>query len=327
MRKNSNWLRNWIVLFLILLTFFFGAKFIWNNLNSPVNEKDAEPLAFVITKGEGISSIAEKLEKEGFIKSANIFKLKLYLSGNSKIEAGDFKLSPSMNTNKIIETLSKGSVDKWVTLIEGLRVEEMAEKLSKELGVKSDEFIEAAKNKEGYLFPDTYLFNPKSSPQDIVSRMEENFNSKITDDLRAKFAQQGLSLKDAVILASIVEREGRSDKVRTEIAGILLKRLNLDYGLNADATLQYALGYQPAEKSWWKRHLTSQDKLIDSQYNTYKYKGLPPGPISNPGLSSLRAVANANPNTPYLYYYHDSEGNSHYARTLEEHNDNVATYP
>lgn len=325
MKKNNNLLRNWISLFLILLLVFFGVKFLWSSLNSPVNSQNQEVKAFVIAPGEGTSSIASRLEKEGFIKSANVFKLKLFLSGDSKIEAGDFKLSPSMNTNEIIEALSKGSIDKWVTLIEGLRVEEIAEKLNKEIGVSEDEFIAVAK--EGYMFPDTYLFNPDSSVSDIAARMEENFNSKVTDKLKNKFSQKGLSLDEAVNLASIVEREGRSDKVRTEIAGILLKRLNTDMGLNADATLQYALGYQPEEKTWWKRHLTSQDKLVESLYNTYKYRGLPPAPISNPSLSSLEAVGNSNPNTPYLYYYHDSEGNSHYARTLEEHNENIATYP
>ena len=98
-------------------------------------------------------------------------------------------------------------------------------------------------------------------------------------------------------------------------------------GLNADATLQYALGYQEKEKSWWKRHLSSEDKKVDSPYNTYLYRDLPPAPICNPSSSSLIAVANADLDTPYLYYYHDSKGNSHYAKTLEEHNQNVANNP
>lgn len=111
------------------------------------------------------------------------------------------------------------------------------------------------------------------------------------------------------------------------VASILLKRLKIDMGLNADATIQYALGYQPEEKSWWKRHLTAADLKIDSPYNTYLYKGLPPTPICNPSLSSLTAVANADPKTPYLYYYHDSEGNSYYAKSLDEHNANVTNHP
>jgi UPF0755 protein len=128
-------------------------------------------------------------------------------------------------------------------------------------------------------------------------------------------------------LASLVEREGRSPQVRTEIAGILLKRYNMGMKLDLDATLQYALGYQPQEKSWWKRHLTRDDKEIDSPYNTYTHRDLPPTPICNPSLSSLEAVANANPKTPYLYYYHDSKGNSYYAKTLEEHSNNVNNHP
>ena len=98
-------------------------------------------------------------------------------------------------------------------------------------------------------------------------------------------------------------------------------------GLNADATIQYILGYQPNEKSWWKRHLTRDDLKVPSPYNTYLYVGLPPTPICNPSLSSLTAVASADPSTPYLYYYHDSKGISHYGKTLDEHNQNVANYP
>ena len=98
-------------------------------------------------------------------------------------------------------------------------------------------------------------------------------------------------------------------------------------GLNADAAIQYALGYQSGEKSWWKRHLTSEDLKVESPYNTYLYRGLPPTPISNPSLSSLQAVASADSKTPYLYYYHDSKGNSYYAATLEEHSQNIVNNP
>ena len=124
-----------------------------------------------------------------------------------------------------------------------------------------------------------------------------------------------------------MEREARSDQARTDVASILLKRFKIGMGLNADATIQYMLGYQKNEKSWWKRNLTKDDKKVDSPYNTYLYRGLPPAPICDPGLSSLTAVANADSDTPYLYYYHDSEGNSYYTKTLEEHNQNVANYP
>ena len=157
--------------------------------------------------------------------------------------------------------------------------------------------------------------------------MRKTFDSRFTDTLRSQIRSKGLTQDQGVILASIVEREGRSEEVKRMIASILLKRFKIGMGLNVDATVQYALGYQPQEKSWWKRNLSKDDLQIDSIYNTYLHAGLPPTPISNPGLSSLQAVANADPSILYLYYYHDSKGNSYYAKTLEEHNQNVANHP
>ncbi len=215
--------------------------------------------------------------------------------------------------------------EKKVTLLEGWRKEEMATKLNKELGIKNQDFLKVAK--EGYMFPDTYFFEENASASAVAKRLEDTFELKYSDDLKAKIKKLGLTEEEGVILASIVEREARSDAVRTKVAGILLKRFKIDMGLNADATIQYALGYQEDEKSWWKRHLSLDDLKIKSPYNTYLYKGLPPTPICNPSLSSLKAVASADPKTPYLYYYHDSQGNSYYAKTLEEHNNNVANHP
>ena len=126
-------------------------------------------------------------------------------------------------------------------------------------------------------------------------------------------------------MASIVEREARSQKVRTEVAGILLKRFNINMGLNADATLQYILGYQPEEKSWWKRNLTSEDKKVESPYNTYNNPGLPPTAIANPGLASIEAVFKA-PENDYLYYIADKTGKSHFAETFEDHAANISRY-
>lgn len=134
-----------------------------------------------------------------------------------------------------------------------------------------------------------------------------------------------LSLGQVIILASIVEREGRSAEDRPIIAGILLKRLKADWPLQTDATLQYALGYQAREKSWWKKSLTLEDKNVRSAYNTYLNPGLPPGPISNPGIESIKAVIYPK-ESEYWYYLHDPAGSVHYATTIEEHNANVAQY-
>lgn len=326
--QRKNQLNRLFGLVVLLLILFFIGRWYWRTLQDPVDPHDTQVKAFVIQKGESTSSIAQRLQKEGLIKSAWVFKLVLKDSGKSgQIQAGDFKLSSSMNMSGVIEALSKGATDVWVTLIEGLRNEEYAEKLNQVLGVKKEDFLKAAKGKQGYLWPDTYLINKDANVSDIVALLEKTFNKKYSIEMRSKIRNLGLSEEQGVILASIVEREARSDKARTQVASILLKRFKVGMGLNVDAGVQYGLGYQQSEKSWWKKSLTHDDLKIDSVYNSYLYKGLPPTPICNPGLASLNAVANADLNTPYLYYYHDSKGNSYYAESLEEHNENVAEHP
>ncbi len=292
---------------------------------SPVsNQKETK--VFVISKGEGFSSVTDRLKKENLIRASLAFSLLGKQSGLAgQIKAGTFKISPSYKAEEILKIITDNPIDNWVTLLEGWRIEEMADKLSEQDLVEREQFIKVAK--EGYIFPDTYLFPKDYSAKQIAEVTMDNFEKKYTPELRFKIKALGLTDDEGVILASIVEREARSDQARTMAASILLKRLKIGMGLNADATIQYALGYQPQEKSWWKRHLSKEDLKIDSPYSTYLYQGLPPAPISNPGLASLKAVANADSSVPYLYYYHDSKGNSHYAKTLEEHNQNVASNP
>lgn len=312
-----------IAIILCLLFLFLLARGFWTNqlerVSSDTNEK-----SFVISKGESFSQVSKRLNKEGLIKSSVLFNIFSKQSGNShKIQSGTFKLSPSMSAEEVLKKITGNPSDDWVTILEGWRIEEIASKLNEQLGINNNEFLKVAK--EGYMFPDTYLFPKDYSEAQIAEIMMDNFDKKYSEELRSKIKSKGLTEYEGVILASIVEREGRSQGVRMMIASILLKRLNIGMGLNADATLQYALGYQEEEKSFWKRHLTSEDKKVESPYNTYLYRGLPPKPIANPSLSSLKAVADADPGTPYLYYYHDTKGNSHYAKTLEEHNINIAT--
>lgn len=325
MRKGNTG-RSFLVILSLTIFLIFTAISYWNYLKSPINSR-GEIRAFVIQRGESISTVAQRLQKEGFIKSALVFKLVLRSKGDNQIEAGDFKLSTAMSLEEIIKAFKSGPVDKWVTLIEGLRVEEIAQELNEKLKIKNDKFIKAAKKHEGYLFPDTYLFNMDATVEDIVSILRANFDKKYTEEIQAKIQKLGLTPHQGVILASIVEREARTEEPRRMAASILLKRFRIGMGLQADATIQYILGYQKDEKSFWKRHLTKDDLNVDSPYNTYLYAGLPPGPICNPSLMSLVAVANAELDTPYLYYYHDSKGNSHYATTLQEHNNNVADNP
>lgn len=318
-------MRKVITLIIILLVVILLAKGWWDSQFLPVSS-DNTTKVFIIAKGVRVSEIAKKLKTENLIKSELAFKM--YVKQNNltnNLQAGSYKLSPSMSVSDIVKALRVGSEDVWVTLLEGWRVEEMAEKLNQQLGVDQKEFIKNAK--EGYMFPDTYLFPKEATVGYITDKLKKTFDSRLTDELRSEIRSQGLTEEEGIILASIVEREGRSDQVRTMVASILLKRFKIGMALNADATLQYALGYQKQEKSWWKRQLSREDKRIVSPYNTYLHAGFPPTPIANPGLSSLKAVANANSATPYLYYYHDSNGKSYYAKTLEEHNRNVSNFP
>ncbi len=309
----------------VLAVILFLAYSWWNSRLDPVDGNDKTSKMVVVAKGQGLTEIAEKLETERLIRSASAFTDYMQEQGlDNKIQTGSFKLSPSMSAQEIVATLTSQPGDSWVTLLEGWRVEEMAEKLNKDLGIKKEDFLKKAK--EGYMFPDTYLFPKEVTVDQIITTLEDTFEQRYSEDLRKKVIANGLTEEQGVILASIVEREARSDEVRRMVASILLKRFKIGMGLNADATIQYALGYQSDEKSWWKKRILYEDLEIDSPYNTYIHVGLPPKPIANPSLSALKAVANADSSTPYLYYFHDSKGNSYYGKTLEEHNRNVENH-
>ena len=160
----------------------------------------------------------------------------------------------------------------------------------------------------------------------VIKIFEENFSRRFDNELNEKAINKGLSVQEAVTLASLVEREARFAEDRQKVASVILKRLGNGMKLDIDATVQYVLGYQPEEKNWWKKELSLDDLDIDSPFNTYRNAGLPPGPIANPGLASIKAVLDADVNTLYLYYVSDKSGHLHFARTFEEHNENIRKY-
>lgn len=290
-----------------------------------VSPTDKSVKIFVIDKGESVDEIIASLEKENLIRSKTVFYLILKQTGiDKRVQAGDFRLSPSMTAMEIAESLTKGTLDTWVTVIEGLRKEEIAQIFSKELNIPEIEFIKTTK--EGYLFPDTYLFPKDADVNTVAEILQKNFDSKFTADLRAKMNAKKLTLNQVMTIASLVEREARLDADRKEVASIIYKRYKEDWNLQIDATVQYIVGYQTKSKTWWKKDLTLEDLAIDSPYNTYKKIGLPPGPICNPGLSSIVAAVEADDSTPYWYYISDKNGKMHYSKTLEEHDANIAKY-
>ncbi len=317
------------ILILSMILIFGGYSWYKSYEASPV-DKNAKVEIFVIKPGETPTDVAMRLENEGIIRSSKVF-LKEFMTGDDQIiQPGDFKISAAMTPKEIIEKFQAGSVDNRVTFLEGWRVEQMAQKLEKEMGIKQADFLKVAK--EGYMFPDTYFFNPDATAQTIAGTMQGTFDKKFDADLKQKIKALGLTESQAVILASLVEREGRSDKVRQEVASIMLKRMKMGMKLDIDATVRYAMDTQLYKSNseldkWWGAITQDDYSGVKSPYNTYLNNSLPPAPICNPSLSSLKAVANADASTPYVYYYHDSQGNSYYAKTLEEHVQNHSTHP
>lgn len=329
-KKKRNPILGLFILVLILaLIGFFGFKAYMGYLKSPA-DSNGKQIAFVINPGETITDVANELETKGIIRSAMAFKMSAKDADLTEVKVGDFIVSPSMTHTEIIDVLKGGSTDIRVTLLEGWRVEQIAKELNEKLKINEAEFIAAAKENEGYLFPDTYFFHPDASIETIISTMRNNFDRKYTAELQNKIKAQGLTPEEGVILASMVEREGRSAKVRTEVAGVLLNRLEMGMKLDIDATVQYAKDTQKIKngtlEKFWEPILIADYQGVNSPFNTYTNNGLPPAPIANPSLMSLQAVADADPNSEYVYYFHDAQGNSYYAKTLEEHNANVANH-
>jgi len=291
----------------------------------PIDKHTEKSIIFVINPGESLDSIINNLSKSDLIRNRIVFYLVVKQLGiEREIQAGDFRLSQSMNAFEVANQLTHGSIDIWVTIPEGLRKEEIAEIMSKTFDISETEFNTLAQ--EGYLFPDTYLIPKKPDSEQIIKLMRSTFDSKYTKELQSQARLNGLTDEEVVILASIVEREAKFDQDREQIASILLRRYREKYPLQVDATIQYALGYQTSENRWWKSSLTYADLEIESQYNTYTNIALPPTPISNPGIASIQAIINADQNTPYKFYLSEPVGTTHYSKTFEEHQRNIEKY-
>jgi len=294
---------------------------VWFYLNVQAPGINRDFKNFLIQKGTSASQIGTNLEQAGFIKSALAFKIYVKVTGQSgKILTGEYRLAKAMTLFQIVSQLTHGPTELWVTIPEGLRREEIATRFTTGLDrdpTFTSQFLEASKGEEGMLFPDTYLFPKDASASSVVNKMVRTFDSKTSGFT----ASAGLTFNQRIILASILERETKTDAERPVVAGIVINRIKAGMPLQVDATVQYAIG---TPKDWWPI-LGLTDLKVSSPYNTYKFKGLPPGPIASPGLSSLTAAFNPTP-SDYFYYIHDTTGQIHYAKTLEEHNANIAKY-
>ncbi len=345
----------WSVLLLLFLGLAVGAvvggmviRERLQNLSfaTPVPRQPGEEVFFEVRPGETTGEIAQRLYEEGLIRSPFLFQLRARLTGaDRQLQAGTYRLRAGMTDGELLEALQHSPVEeRTVTVPEGWRREEIAELLAREGLVPSPEaFLEAAvvgeayadfefladlepgTPLEGYLFPDTYRIPVGYAPEQIVRLFLTNFERRVwTREVRDQLQASGRTLQEVVILASLVEREAVVDEERPLIAGVFYNRLELGMPLQTDPTVQYALGYQPDEGTWWKTELTFDDLKVESPYNTYLHPGLPPGPICNPGLASIQAALNP-AETDYLYFVAKTDGSGEhlFARTLEEHNENI----
>ena len=316
----------------------------WRGINDPAGRDEAE-VVFTVAPGDGVEAIGEKLKAAGLIGSDLYFKIYAALAkAGGKLQAGEYALSPGMNIKEVVSRLINGqslSQEATIKIIEGWTIDDIGEYLNKQ-NLPGDDFMRLAKTYisewpfefprygffdsaparvdfEGYFFPDTYRIYRDSSAEDIIKKMFDNFDAKLTPDLRAEIGQQGKTIHEIVTMASIVEREVMDDSERPIVAGILYKRLAIGMRLEVDSSINYITGKNNPQS-------TLEDLSIDSPYNTYMYYGLPPGPISNPGMASIEAAIYPVA-SDYLFYLNRLDtGETIFSRTLDEHNANKYKY-
>ncbi len=304
-----------------------------DDLTTPLDVNGLER-PFRIEPGESVSSIANRLEGEFFISNADVFlDYAIYTGIDLTIQSGDFALSPAQSIMDIAQSLQKFSpTDAVLTILPGWRMEEIAASLpTSGLDISPEDFLAAGNTPpqilqpiapgtmEGFFFPDSYTFPRETTLDQLLDVIGRNFTAKLTTDLQNGFTAQNLTVYEAVTLASIVQREAVHVEEAPLIASVYLNRLAIGMKLDADPTIQYALGYQFDTGSWWKSPLSFADLEVISPYNTYQNPGLPPTPISNPGIEALTAVAFPQ-ESPYYYFRAACDGSGYhiFAETFEE---------
>jgi UPF0755 protein len=319
----------------------YSAKLLWYDglLTTPLHSNGIEQ-TFTIDPGESVISIASRLQSTGLIRDADAFRDYLIYSGlDTSIQSGSYQLSPALSAIDIARELQDATSSEIIfVILPGWRMEEIAASLpTSGLPITPEEFLTLTKSPhpdfdfltgantvEGFLYPDSYILARNTSVTEMVNALVRNFAQHLTSELVTGFGNQGLTIYQAVILASIVEREAVRAEEKPLIASVYLNRLRIAMKLDADPTVQYALGYDFPSGSWWKNPLGLNDLQYDSPFNTYIYAGLPPAPISNPSLESLQAVAFP-AETTYYFFRARCDGSSYhsFAQDFEEHLNNA----
>lgn len=331
--------------FIIAAIIFIMGFLVWG-IYLPKDSFSDKEISFQIKKGEGSREISLNLERAGLIKWAPLFRLyALTIGAGGNLQAGSYSLNSGMNVPQIVAKFIRGDVIKdFLTIPEGWDLRDIGTAFEKKGMFKADDFWQLAgfpgvdysksphlpdpkdfsgefpflREKpdnvglEGYLFPDTYQTGSRQSPESMIKTMLANFDKKLTMDLRAEINRRGKTIFEIVTMASLIEKEVRTQSDKARVSGILWKRLKIGMPLQVDATVSYITGKPGTE-------LSKSDMQTDSPFNTYKHKGLPFGPISNPGMESIRAALYPE-DSQDLYYLSAPDGTTIFSRTLEEHN-------
>jgi UPF0755 protein len=324
-----------VVLALLLIGAGAGAWF-YSGVDRPFKGYDAPELFVEIPQGTGSIAIGKLLADAGVVRDVNSFRLALWLTGSGRrLQAGEYRFDRPISARQVADRIARGDVFvRPITFPEGLTIKQMGALYESKAFGPAEEFIAAAKNAalvsavdpdakdlEGYLFPDTYKLPRRSTADQLVGRMVTGFMKTLTPDLLEKTEARGLTIRQVVTLASIVEKETGNPEERPRVAAVYTNRLKLGMGLQCDPTVIYAL----ERAGRYNGNLTRENLQYDSPYNTYRYPGLPPGPIASPGRASLAAAASP-ADVPYLYFVSKNDGSHAFATTLEEHNRNVQEY-
>ncbi len=303
----------------------------------PKSPASNDTITYIAKSGMGDDEIAKDLEKQGIIKNSFFFRSYVILSlQHSKLQAGKYSLSPNMSVYEIVRKMVSGEVIKQkITILEGWDISDIKKYFLAENVLTKGDFDQLVNNDfsgkfsfleekpkdiglEGYLFPDTYEIYEGETVEEIFESILSNFDKKITVDLKNGIAAQKKSLFEIITVASMIEKEVKTMDDKKIVSGIVFKRLQAGMPLQIDSTVNYITGKSDAGAA-------IKDTKIDSPYNTYKYKGLPKGPISNPGMDSILAAINPK-DSPYLYWLSSFSGKIIFSRTLTEHNIARAKY-
>ncbi|MEX2272753.1 MAG: endolytic transglycosylase MltG [Vicinamibacterales bacterium] len=326
-----------LLLFVLVLILVAAAStfYVWRGVALPYRGFQGEQFVTINT-GASVPSIGRALVDAGVVRDARAFQIAARLKGAEKrLQAGEYRFDRAATAFDVVERIARGDVFvRPITFPEGRTAAEMAAIYEERGFGAAADFLKAtrdparvrafdpdADNLEGYLFPSTYRLPRHTTAAALVQLMVLSFEKALDPALRSAAAARGMSVREAVTMASLVEEEAQKPEERPLISAVYHNRLRIGMGLQCDATVIYAL--QRAGR--WNGNITKADLSMDSPYNTYTHRGLPPGPIANPGRASLQAAITP-ADVPYLYYVSRNDGSHAFASTLDEHNRNVQQY-